>query len=798
MAAVSPQQIARASAALVLALVAGAGMLDAQAVQRKPAGAGPGTKSPTLKSGGAAAAVSSPAAPGQAVYRKQCAACHGGAGEGSRAYQKPLIGDKSVNELSRYIGANMPPGKKKCPPADAAKVAAYIHEAFYSPVAQARNRPPRVELSRLTVRQYRNAVADLIGSFRGGPTLTAERGLRADYYKTRRFRGNERVTQKVDPQIDFDWGKNVPFGDRFDPHQFSIRWDGSVIAPETGEYEFIVQTGHAARLWVNDLRTPLVDAWVKSGNDTEYRSNLFLVGGRAYPIRLEFSKANQGVDDTPKLKDRPVGPARLSLKWRCPKAEPEAIPQRALSTVTLPEAYIAATAFPPDDRSLGYERGSSVSKAWSDATTEAAIDAAGYVARRLTQFIGADEASAERATKARAFCVQFATRAFGRPLTPELESLFVERQLAGAPDLETGVKRTILLVLKSPRFLFREARTAQPDAYDTAARLSFGLWDSIPDAELLRAAGAGELSSREQVLKQADRMLGDLRARSKVRDFFLQWLKVDHHPDLAKDAKAYPGFDSAVANDLRTSLELTLDDVVWSEKSDFRELLLTSKVYLNGRLAKLYGVNLPENAPFQAVSLEESERAGILSHPYILSSFAYLDATSPIHRGVLIARNLLGRVLQPPPIAVSPIAPSLHPGLTTRERVNLQTKPAACSRCHDMINPLGYALERFDAIGRLREQDNGKPVDTRGSYETRSGKVVRFQGARELATFLTQSEEAQAAFVEKFFQYLVKQPIRAYGPEALPQLQKALASDGFSIRRQILESIAVNALSRQG
>src|SRR5439155_25942171 len=122
---------------------------------------------------------------------------------------------------------------------------------------------------------------------------------------------------------------------------------------------------------------------------------------------------------------------------------------------------------------------------------------------------------------------------------------------------------------------------------------SFGLWDSLPDEELLKAAAAGQLSTREQVVHQAERMVSDPRTRSKVREFLLQWLKVDQSPDLSKDAKLFPGFGEAVASDLRTSLDLFLDDVVWSERSDFRELLLSDSVFLNGRLAKIYGANLP-------------------------------------------------------------------------------------------------------------------------------------------------------------------------------------------------------------
>jgi hypothetical protein len=279
-----------------------------------------------------------------------------------------------------------------------------------------------------------------------------------------------------------------------------------------------------------------------------------------------------------------------------------------------------------------------------------------------------------------------------------------------------------------------------------------------------------------------------------VRDFFWLWLKVDQYPDLAKDAKRYPGFDDQVASDLRTSLELFLDSVIWSDKSDFRELMLSDKVFLNGRLAKMYGVNLPADAPFQPVAMEPTERAGVLTQPYVLASFAYVDTTSPIHRGVLIARNMLGRLLQPPPAAFAPIPAEKHPDLTTRQRVSLQTQPAMCQGCHGMINPLGFSLERFDAIGRLRSRENGRPVDAMGTYRGRDGQPVKFFGARGLARFLAGSEEAQGAFVEKIFQNMVKQPVRAFGPEALPSLERSFTGNEFSIRKELVEIMAASAL----
>jgi len=728
---------------------------------------------------------------GEAIYLRRCASCHGARGEGTRKHRKPLLGDQSVGQLARFIARAMPPGPgPKCPAEEARLVAAYLHDAFYSPLARERDRPARIELARLTVRQFRQAVTDLIAGFRPAPRPDERQGLHGAYFRSRRFRPDDRLLERVDPEIRFDFGRSAP-AEAFDARQFSIRWEGALLAPDTGEYDFIVRTEHGARLWINDRRQPLIDAWVRSGPGAEQRASLFLLGGRTYPLRLEFSKANQGVDDSEQIRNRPVAPAALALEWRPPNRAAEVIPQRCLVPSPCPETFVVPTPFPPDDRSVGYERGTSISKAWDEAVTEAALETAAYVATHLAELAGAGSAGADETERVREFCRQFAARAFRRPLPAELAQRYVDGQFQEAPDLDTAVRRVVLLALKSPRFLYREPDPAAPDAYDVASRLSFGLWDSLPDGELLRAAAAGELSTRAQVAGQAERMLQDPRARSKVRAFFLQWLRVDHFPDLTKDTARFPGFDRQIASDLRTSLELFIDHVVWSERSDYRDLLLSEEVFLNGRLAGYYGANLPPDAPFQRVVLDPTERAGVLTHPYLMASFAYLDATSPIHRGVTIARSLLGRTLRPPPEAVAPVPPQLHPDLTTRQRVALQTRPGACMTCHTMINPLGFTLEKFDAVGRFRLRENGVPVDATGGYETGAGKRLRFSGARSLARFLAVSEEAHSAFVVQLFEHLVKQPPRAFGPRMHADLERAFAANGCSIRRQLVETMTL-------
>ncbi|HEY7329170.1 MAG TPA: DUF1592 domain-containing protein [Gemmataceae bacterium] len=733
---------------------------------------------------------------GEQIYRQECSSCHGAKGEGSDDYERPLTGDRSVDQLTRFIAKSMPKdSEKKCTGDDAQKVAVYIYEAFYSKAAQARNKPPRIELSRLTVRQYRQVAADLIGTFRGPASWDNQRGLKGEYFKSRRLgRTSERVIERNDPVVQFDFGVNGPEPSKFEPDQFSIRWSGSVLAPETGEYEFVIRTEHATRLWVNDNKRPLIDAWVKSGKDNEHRAAIFLLAGRVYPLRLEFSKAKQGVDDSKdKKKKKPEVKASIVLEWKLPHRTPETIPQRCLSPQSVPVSFVLDTPFPPDDRSVGYERGTSISRAWDQATTDAAIAIAEYVASRLAELSGVRDDATDRQAKLREFCRRFAERAFRRPLTDEQKRLYIDHPFASARDVETAVKRSLLLILKSPRYLYREIGSGR-DGYDIASRLAFALWDSLPDSELLQAAGSGKLTTREQVLRQAERMASDRRTHAKLHDFFMQWLKVDPAPDLAKDPSQFPGFDRPAATDLRSSLELFLDDVLWSDTSDFRQLFLADSLYLNGRLARLYGVDLPTNAAFQKVPSKTGDRAGILTHPYLMATFAYTASSSPIHRGVFLARSVLGRALLPPPEAFTPLPAELHPRLTTRERVDLQTQPQACRTCHGMINPLGFTLENFDAIGRFREKEKDRPVNPTGSYLTRKGEEVKFTGVRDLASFLAASDEVQEAFVEQLFHYFVKQPIRAYGSGKMSELRRFFVDNRCNVRKLMVEITAESAL----
>jgi hypothetical protein len=723
---------------------------------------------------------------GQEIYKVQCAACHGANGEGVEEFcPDPLHGDRPLVDLIEVIDDTMPEDDpEKCTGDVAKRVAEYICETFYTAEARAKNKPPRIELARLTVRQYRNAATDLIAEFAGDSKLGQSRGLQGRYYNAKSFQNNKKVLERTDSQIDFDFAEDSPLPGKIDREEFSIGWQGSVIAEETGEYEFCLKTENGARLWVNDNDKPLIDAWVQSGDDTQHRESVRLLGGRAYAIRLDYAKS----------KGKTPSSGSVSLRWRPPHRTEQPIPERCLSPDWSPESLVVETEFPPDDSSAGYERGTSVSQAWDQATTNGAIEIANKVVAHLAALSKCKEDDPNRQQKLKEFCHRLAERAFRRPLTDEQKRFYVDAHFQGETELESAVKKVVILVLKSPRFLYQGLGANELDDYEIASRLSFGLWDSLPDRPLLEAASQGLLHNPEEIERQSRRMLADSRTKAKLHYFFHQWLRVDRAYDISKDKELFPEFNPAILSDLLTSLDLLVDDVVWSEASDFRQLLLADHLFVNQRIADFYGLDVPADNRFHKVSLDPERSSGVLTHPYSMTGFAYHKSSSPIHRGVFIVRSLLGRSLKPPPIAVAPLDEGEDPNMTTRERVALQTKPPTCQTCHSMINPLGFTLEKYDAVGQFRTKEKERPIDATGSYRTISGEVVQFDGARQLGEFLAGSEEAHSCFVEQMFHHLVKQPVAAYGPQQLSELQDAFAAADCSIQDLIVEIMKTSVL----
>jgi mono/diheme cytochrome c family protein len=761
--------------------------------------------------GAASAAADGPEHPGAAIYQKLCAECHGDKGQGvPDKYDEPLHGNRSIASLAKRIERTMPEENVgACVGEDAEQVAAYIYEAFYSPAAVARLRPPEWDLARLTVPQYRTSVADLIGRFRNGSEKIpgAERGLKAHFDglaldppvdpnappvapEPPKDKKNEEKKDpskarfdRVDRQVAFEFGGESPDPKQLKPTEFSGRWEGALLAEETGVYEFIVRSENGFRLFVNDNRKTLIDAWVASGKDVrEEKKSIYLIGGRAYPIKLEFFK----------FKD---ASASIRLLWKRPLGAVETIPAENLLPDHFKQVMVVSNPFPADDRSDGYERGTGISKEWQAATTEGAIAVAEHVETYLDDLTGTKAGAPDRDEKLRKFARKFVETAFRGPLSDEEAAQLLERAFGSAKTPELAIKRVVLFALKSPRFLYPEFPVdGAPDSYQVAARLANSLWDGLPDQKLLKLASENKLQTREAIAAEAKRMLADPRARAKLHGFFHHWLELERAEMAAKDPQAFPGFDAQVMSDLRTSLERFVDSVVWSERSDYRELLQANYLLLNERLGKLYGKEV-KGDEFQRVEFDAKERAGVVTHPYLLSAFASSKATSPIHRGVFLTRTIVGMTLRPPPKAIAFEDAKFEQHMTMREKVTEMTKNESCMGCHATINPLGFSLENYDAIGRWRTKENDKPIDPVGDFSTEEGATIHLparaiwcSSRRRIPAVIAPSSTTSSTIQ-------VKQAVETYGPDTLETLRQSFASSGFNIR-QLLVDMATIAAAR--
>lgn len=731
---------------------------------------------------------------GKAIYAKQCASCHGASGEGTEEhFPDPLTGDLSLGELTDLVVETMPSDHaEKCVGKEAEQVSKYIFDSFYSEAAQRRAEDSRVELSRLTVRQYREAVTDLVGSFGNPVWIPEERGLQANYFAARNWTEKRRLSKQIDPTIDFADGVQ-----HFDPtgkyeslktkkkkgqnkmnDGFSVYWTGGLIAPETGNYKFVVESKNGFVLHVNDLSNSLIDRRVRSDDVVQHEASLYLLGGRMYSFKLD-------------LFSYPDPPAQVRVLWQPPGQPLTVIPSSAFTSHYATEMMVISTAFPADDASRGYERGVAISTQWDAATTDAAIEAATWISDRIWKLTKTRPERDGAVDKVKSFCHKFVSRAFVKNLTEEERQFFVDQHFEQELSLRDQVKRVVIMTLKSPRFLY--PRIEKRDrSHELARRLSLVLWDSLPDKQLIEMASKNELENEDKLTGEIYRLVQDSRSKQKLLSFLHHWLKTNHAEHVSKDADLFPDFDDQVAADLKTSLELYLNDVLWSQKSDFRELFKADYLYVNNRLASFYGLEASESG-FQKVQVDPNVRSGILTHPYLMSGLAYGKTSSPIHRGVFVAKQLLGRQLRQPPEAVAPLTEEFDPKMTTRERVEHQTKEVACMSCHTVINPLGFSLEHYDAVGRFRTKEKERPIQASSVYITPDGKKVPLNGARDLANFLADDELTQRSFVRHLFHYYVKQSINAYGDDQVDQLHEKFVNSGFNVKALLVEIAKVTA-----
>ncbi|TVP94995.1 MAG: DUF1592 domain-containing protein [Planctomycetaceae bacterium] len=731
---------------------------------------------------------------GRVIYAESCAVCHGDRGEGvPGSYEAALVGDYSVTELAAVITGTMPEGSPEdCVADDAEAVARFVFDAFYSEAAQMRLVTPRAALARLTSNQYRQSVSDLFSHFMGQPDMKEERGLTANYFDHPGWRNEKKVLTRVDPNIDVDYGQASP-GEGMEETKFAVYWSGALLAPETGTYQIKARGKGSFIVKFIDKDAKFFDNHVSSGEMAEHVASVELVGGRLYPISVDLIK-----------RERKTGNVDISmtLAWKTPKGIEEPIPSRYLIPTWAPTSFAPQVPMPPDDRSAGYERGSTISREWDESTTRGALELADAMVKLVwPKYLKDSQKKDESLTEAdvlQRFGEEFVSQALRRPVDDSLRQIFVDAPIAASPDTEEAIRRLVLLTLKSPRFLYPAIDGDASPGYRRANRLALTLWDSIPDASLQTAAGRGDLEDEESVRRRARRMIEDPRARAKIMAGMHEWLDLNRWEELSKSQELFPDFDERLVADLRASLDLFLEQVVWSETSDFRQLLQADWSVTSDRIAEFYGESWaaagePIDGRYARTGSDAALRSGVVTHPLLMSALAYGDTSAPIFRGVFLLRHMLGRIIRVPNEAFTPFAADLHPDLTTRERVALQTASASCQGCHVRINGVGFALESFDAVGRLRTHERSKPIDATGLYVDRQGQEIRFDGLADLTSYLATSDDVVDAFINRMFLHFVKQPIGAYGENRQEELKTRFRESGYHVRELLVEIAVIAA-----
>jgi hypothetical protein len=402
-------------------------------------------------------------------------------------------------------------------------------------------------------------------------------------------------------------------------------------------------------------------------------------------------------------------------------------------------------------------------------------------------FIARPATSADDDACAREIFSSLARRAYRRPVTDDdlAKPLAFYRKSRAVDGFEAGIEAGLSAILVSPHFLFRiehDPEGVPPgSAYriadlELASRLSFFLWSSIPDDELLEAAVRGELSKPEILEKQVRRMLADARADSLVRNFAGQWLHLRNLESFTPDLRLFPDFDDNLRQAFRTETEMLFADIVREDRSVLN-LLRNDYTFLNERLARHYGLPHVIGSRFRKVTLtKESRRGGLLRQGSILAVTSYANRTSPVLRGNWILTNMVGTPPPPPLPNVPALKDNTVSGmLSVRERLAEHRANAACASCHNLMDPIGFTLENFDAVGRWRNLEEGKPVDASGGFPDGS----KFTGVGGLeGALLRHPDVFVGTLTEKLLTFALGRGMEHYDAPAIRKVvREAKAAD---------------------
>jgi len=453
-----------------------------------------------------------------------------------------------------------------------------------------------------------------------------------------------------------------------------------------------------------------------------------------------------------------------------------------------------ADAFPADEVDGGFESnaGSPVSQAGVEHYLHAAETVARSAAGNLGKTPACDATTTERC--AERWIERLGRLTYRRPLPPGDRELLLSTYLKRAKSAghAKAVRAVVQRMLQSPRFLYRlelpddTGRTVRPlDGFEVATRLSYFLWSSTPDEALLDDAAEGRLQTEADVERATRRMLLDPRAIDGVKNFFRQWLELRELGTLSKDISAFPLYTPSLKQAMVEETLLFGARAVFQGGDGVRELLTSKVTYVNRELAALYGVAYPVPAGFAIVRLPDAERSGVLTHASVMTVLTQSDETSPILRGKFVREKLFCQAVPPPPPGVAMQLPPPRAHQTKRQRFASHRSNQSCSGCHQMMEPLGFAFEHYDALGGWLALDRGAPVDAVGAVVGTDvdGSV---DGALELGARLAESEQVRRCMATQWFRAALGRGERPEDERSIDGAYAEFARAGFDLRELIV------------
>lgn len=401
--------------------------------------------------------------------------------------------------------------------------------------------------------------------------------------------------------------------------------------------------------------------------------------------------------------------------------------------------------------------GASTSRLLVEQYEAAADELAATAVSDLVGLLGCDPTLGETECVG-GFIADFGARAYRHPLSDDEQTRLLELYEAQRvdADIADSVRLMLSAMLQSPQFLYRletgDVAQAQDGVapltdFEIASRLSYLLWNTMPDAVLWTAAEAGELHTAEQIAEHTERMLDDERAGEVLLDFHEQWLSLRGE---------LPSALADLEPTIRAETETFLTDVIVEGDGRLSTLLSADYTFVNADLAPLYGVDpAGMGNALQRVALDPTQRAGLLTSVLVMATNAEEHETSPIKRGRFVREQLLCDILPPPPPGLEVEPPEPDPNKTTRERYAQHREDPSCNGCHSMIDPIGFAFEHYDHLGQWRDDENGLPIDASGEITGPRDPDLEqpFDGALELAHLLADSPQVEACAVKNWFRY---------------------------------------------